>query len=160
MSVVKPAAVALAAVTLVMSLAALAEDVPAFTVDPAIASMTPEQKVHAREAAMKADGGALQKASKTMGADAVKEIDIALQNFTNFPALFTPDTQSIQSGALPVVWSDHDKFLAIFEQGKADLLALRAAAMGTDKAAYGAALKTVGGLCFECHQTYRQSDTN
>lgn len=154
MPLLKP--VAFAAAIALLSFPAFAEDAPVFTVDPAIAAMTADQKVAAREAAMKEDGGLLKAASRTSGAEAVKMIDKVLQNFTNFPALFADGATNDKSEALPIIWTEFDKFTALVDKGKAALLEMRTAATAGDQTAYMTALKSVGGVCGECHQTYRQ----
>lgn len=156
MPLVPVSALALAAAVTVMALSTLAAEVPVFAVDPAIAAMTPEQKVAAREAAMKEDGGLLRTVSKAGATpDAVASIDKVLQNFTNFPALFSDDTRDLKSFALPAVWEQFDDFTGILDEGKADLLSLRQAASAGDDAGFGDALKAVGNACGQCHQTYR-----
>jgi len=156
MSLAKPTALSAAAIAAVLTFAAFAEDAPVFTVDPSIASMTPEQKMAAREAAMKEDGKLLQAAIKAgPGKNAVAAMDKVLQNFTNFPAWFSADTKDVKSLALPVVWEQFDQFTAIFDKGKTALLAWRAAAAGSDPAAFKAAIGPVANVCGECHQTYR-----
>jgi len=159
MSFFKTNALSAIGIAALLTFAAVADDAPVFTVDPAIASMTPEQKVAAREAAMKEDGKLLQAAAKAgPGKDAVAAIDKVLQNFTNFPAWFSADTKDTKSLAQPVVWTQFDQFTAIFDKGKTALLAWRAAAApGGDPAAFKAAIGPVGGVCGECHQTYRAS---
>jgi cytochrome c556 len=158
MPLLRTAALSAAAIAAVMTFAALADDAPVFQVDPAIASMTPQQKVDAREAAMKEDGKLLQAAAKAgPGKDAVAAIDKVLQNFTNFPAWFSEDTKDIKSFALPVVWEQFDQFTPIFDKGKTALLAWRSAAAGKDSAAFKAAIGPVANVCGECHETYRAS---
>ena len=72
---------ALAGVALVaVAAVAIAQDV---VVDPAIATMTAEQKVEAREAAMKDNGAILKSAGGLTGADAEAAADKLIQHFTD-----------------------------------------------------------------------------
>lgn len=147
-------AVALAGLCLTSVAAiAVAQDI---VVDPAIATMTPDQKVAARQAAMKEDGGVLKGAGKLTGAEAEAAADTLIKNFTNFPAYFTADTKDVVgSEALPAVWDNLDAFNAIFTKALEGSKAMKVAATAGDAAAYGAAMKTIGGACGECHQLYR-----
>jgi cytochrome c556 len=149
------ATLSLAGCVALFACAVIADEAPVFTVDPAIATMTADQKVDARERAMKADGGALRAASRTIGPDAVKLIDTALQNFTNFPALFAGGATNGKSEADPQIWKEFDKFTALFDKGKADLLVARAAALAGDKAGLQKAIGAVSTVCSDCHNSYR-----
>lgn len=139
------------ALTAAISFTAIAQDV-----DPAIAALTPDQKVSARQAAMKEDGGILKNAGSLTGADAVAAADTLIKNFTNFPALFPEDTNGIAgTEAKPEIWANWDAFTAIFAKALEGSKAMKAAAEAGDAAAYGAAMKTIGGTCGECHQQFR-----
>lgn len=132
---------------------AIAQDV---VVDPAIATMTPEQKVAAREAGMKDNGAILKSAGGLTGAEAEAAADKLIQHFTDYPALFTADTNGVAgTEAKPEIWANLDAFNAIFAKALEGAKAMKAAATAGDAAAYGAALKTIGGTCGECHQQYR-----
>jgi cytochrome c556 len=124
-------------------------------VDPAIAAMTPEQLVEARQAAMKEDGGILRGAGSLTGAEATAAADVLIKNFTNFPAMFPENSIVGDSKALPVIWQEFDAFTAIFDKALQGAKDMKVAAAAGDAAAYGAALKVIGGTCGECHQTYR-----
>ncbi len=104
---------------------------------------------------MKDDGRALRAASKTTRPDAVKAIDIALQNFTNFPALFADSATNAQSTADPQIWKEFDKFTALIDKGKTALLAARAAASAGDAAGLKQAISQVSTVCSDCHNDYR-----
>ena len=150
----KKFAVALAGLAL-LSVAAVAV-AQEFVVDPAIATMTVDQKVAARQAAMKEDGGVLKGAGALTGPDAVAAAETLIQNFTNFPALFTEDTKdAVGSEAAPAIWTSWDAFNAIFAKALEGAKAMKVAAISEDAAGYGAALKTIGGACGECHQQFR-----
>jgi cytochrome c556 len=152
-SLSKPAILAAAGLMLLGSLAAFANTLPA--VDPSIATMTADQKVEARQKAMKEDGGILRQAAKATGDDAVKIATTVQQNFVNFPALFADGATNSKSSADPKIWQEFDKFADIFKAGQQDLDKMIVAAKAGDEAAYKDAFKSLGGRCFECHQTYR-----
>jgi cytochrome c556 len=124
-------------------------------VDPAIATMTPDQLVAARQAAMKENGGTLKQAGSLTGADAVAAADILIKNFTNLPAMFPEGSIVGESKALPAIWENKADFDGIFAKDLENAKALRAAAEAGDAAAYGDAIKAIGGSCGECHQKYR-----
>ena len=150
----KPAIFATATVMLLGSLSAFADDALP-TIDPAIATMTADQKVEARQKAMKEDGGVLRQAAKATGDDAVKAATTVLQNFVNFPALFADGATNAKSEADPKIWQEFDKFSDIFKAGQLDAANMIAAAKAGDQAAYQDAFKSLGQKCFQCHQTYR-----
>lgn len=142
--------------TLALGLVAgvVAQDV---TVDPAIAGMTPEQLVEARQAAMMQNGGIMRNLGSRTAAEASADADIMIQNFTNFPALFAEGSIVGDSRALPIIWEEKDAFDAIFETAKAAAMDIKAAAEAGDTAAIGAAAGVIGGLCGQCHGKYRAS---
>jgi cytochrome c556 len=146
---------AFAAIAALFSVAALADDAAPITVDPAIASMTSDQKVEARQKAMKEDGSVLRGAMKATGADAAEIATKVLQNFTNFPALFADGATNDKSEALPIIWQEFDKFTTIIDEGKLAATKMREAALGGDQGLYLDSFKALAATCSECHQTYR-----
>lgn len=155
MPVTAPAILALAAALSLHSAVALAQEALP-PVDPAISSMTPDQKVAARQKAMKADNRVLRDARNANGDAAVAAATEVLQNFVNFPALFDdPATNTTMSKASSDVWKDLDTFNGLFVQGRQQVAAMLAAAKSGDTAGYGAQLRALGQTCFECHQSYR-----
>ena len=135
------------------AVAVFADDLP--TVDPSIAGMSADQKVTAREAAMKQDGQILRNALKVGKPDQIKIATSVLQNMVNFPALFADHANNTISEADSRIWDDFDAFADIFRQGQLDAANMLAAARSGDQAAYQAAYKSLGQKCFECHQSYR-----
>lgn len=130
------------------------------TVDPKIASMSNDELVAARQQAMKDDGKALKAAlTGATGQDAVTAAQTLLQNFTNLPALFKEGSATDKSQALPIIWTEFDKFSAIFAGDAANAKLMLAAAQSGDTAGYTAAGKAIGASCGQCHQTYRQKDS-
>jgi cytochrome c556 len=155
MSPSKLAVLSLATLLSLGAFAALADDPPKIVVDPAIATMTVDQKVEARQHAMKEDGGLL-KGARTLSGDAAAEAATRIiQNFTNFPALFADGATNSKSEAEPLIWTEFDKFTAIFDKGRTAAEDMRAAALAGDNDKYLASFKTLAGVCGECHGTYR-----
>jgi cytochrome c556 len=149
-----PLFLALAA-TLAIGAAALAQDAPAVVVDPAIATMSNDQLVEARQAAMKQDGMALRGAANLAGDEAVAAATILLQNFTNLPDLFKEGSATDKSKAQPAVWENWDDFKGRFDADAAAAARMLAAAKSGDTAVYTAAVDELGQSCGACHQTYR-----
>ena len=157
MPITKLAPLSLAFVAVLGIAAVFAQDA---TVDPKIAGMTADQKVSARQAAMKADGKALKAAlTGATGQDAIDAAQTLVQNFTNFPALFADGATNDKSEALPIIWTEFDKFSAIFNDDAAQAKLMLAAAKSGDKAGYVAAGKAIAGSCDKCHATYREKDS-
>lgn len=125
--------------------------------DPAIADMSPEQLVELRQDTMKQNGGIMRGAGNLTGADAVAAAETLHQNFINFTAMFPEGSIVDDSKALPVIWEDKDSFDALFLQAAEFAAEMKAAAEAGDGAAFGAAAKQIGGLCGQCHETYRAS---
>ena len=155
MQIKKITAFALAGMlTAALAVGVLAQDI---TVDPAIASMTPEQVVDKRQELMKANGGVLKGAGALTGAEAVAAADTLITNFSNLTALFPEGSIVGDSRALPVIWTDHATFVGYFAKNVERATAMRAAAEAGDADAYGAAIKEIGGSCDACHQVNRGS---
>jgi cytochrome c556 len=55
-----------------------------------------------------------------------------------------------------VIWERNGDFQAIIAKAVATAAQMKAAAEASDAAAYTASIKTIGGLCGQCHQTSRQ----
>jgi cytochrome c556 len=147
---------ALASLTAILTLGALAvaQDT-AVVVDPAIATMTNEQLVEARQNAMRENGRTLRGAAGLTGADATAAATTLLKNFTNLPALFREGSITDKSGARPNIWENWEDFKSRFDKDAEAAAAMLAAATSGDAAAYGAALQEIGGSCNGCHETYR-----
>lgn len=144
--------IAAGAMLATFAVGAIAQDM---AVDPAIATMSADQVVAARKAAMKENGGTLKAAGTLTGAEASAAADVLIKNFTNFPALFPEGSIVGDSKALPVIWENKADFDGIFAKDLEAAKAMKAAAEADDADAYGAALKAIGGSCGECHQKYR-----
>ena len=149
----KLAAFALAAAVAAVATFAFAQDVAP---DPSLASLSPEEMVAKRQAVMKEDGGILKGAGALSGAEAVTAAEHLIQNFTNLSVLFPEGTLVGDTEALPVIWEKNADFQAIFATAIANATAMKAAAEAGDADAYMAAIKATGGVCGQCHQTYRK----
>jgi cytochrome c556 len=124
-------------------------------VDPAIATMTNEQLVDARQQAMEDNGRTLRGAQNATGEQAMAAATTLLQNFTNLPALFKEGSIVGDSKALPLIWENWDDFKARFDHDAEAAAKMLAAAQSGDTAAYGAAIQEIGQSCGACHMTYR-----
>lgn len=131
---------------------AVAQTLP--VVDPAIATMTDEQLVDARQKAME-DNGRAMRGAQQLGATSVEVATLLLQNFTNMPALFKEGTIIGTSKALPAVWENWDDFKARLDANVAASARMLAAAQANDAAAYTAAFQEIGQSCGSCHMQYR-----
>jgi cytochrome c556 len=149
----KLAAFALATAVAAVATFAFAQDV---TPDPSLASLSPEEMVAKRQAVMKEDGGILKGAGALSGAEAVTAAEHLIQNFTNLTVLFPEGSMVGDTGALPVIWEKNADFQAIFATAIASATSMKAAAEAGDAEAYMAAIKATGGVCGQCHQTYRK----
>jgi cytochrome c556 len=143
------------AITLTLSPMAFAQDTPAVVADPAIATMTNDELVAARQAAMEQNGKALRGAAQLTGDDAIAVATTLLQNFTNLPGLFKEGSVTDKSKALPAVWENWDDFKARFDADAASAQLMLAAAVAGDSAAYATAVDEIGHSCGGCHGTYR-----
>ncbi|MEQ1900142.1 MAG: cytochrome c [Devosia sp.] len=142
-------------VTVAITASAIAQTSPEIVVDPAIAAMTNDELVAARQNAMKQDGGILKGAGGLMGDEAVAAATTLQQNFTNFPALFREGSATADSKALPGVWQNWAIFEGIFAKARLASADMLTAALAGDDSGYQTAIKAIGATCGECHQTFR-----
>ena len=126
------------------------------TTDPALASLSPEQMVAKRQAIMKEDGGLLKGAGALSGAEAVATAEHLITNLSNLTVLFPEGSAVGDTEALPVIWEKNGDFQAILMKAVATATDMKAAAEAGDADAYMTAIKTIGGFCGECHQTFRK----
>jgi cytochrome c556 len=123
--------------------------------DPALAALTPEQMVTARQDIMKEDGGLLRSAGNLTGAEAVAAAEKLIQNYTNLTVLFPEGSLVGETKALPAIWENNEAFQAILAAGIEASTAMKTAAEAGDAAAYGAAMQALGATCGQCHQQFR-----
>ncbi|MEO6634919.1 MAG: cytochrome c [Devosia sp.] len=150
----KITAIASAIVVATLAAAAIAQS-PPVVVDPAIATMTNEQLVTARQEAMREDGKILREAGGLLGDDAIAAATHLLQNFTNFPALFREGSVTDKTAARPEIWQNWEAFTAIFAKGQQAATQMLQAAEAEDDDLYQSSVKELGGLCSTCHQQFR-----
>lgn len=151
------ASAAVAAVLGVAAFTAYAQDV-AFTPDPALQGLSAEDAVAKRQELMKLNGATMKAAGSLTGADAVKAAETLIADFSNLTVLFPEGSDAVPgSEARPEIWQNWDTFQGIFVQAVSAATAMKAAAEAGDAAAYGAAMKAVGGLCGQCHDQFRAS---
>ena len=143
------------ALALTLAAVAIAQDTPAVVVDPAIATMTNEQLVEARQAAMKQNGMTLRGAADLSGEQAVAAAASLLQNFTNLPDLFKEGSITDKSKAQPNIWENWEDFRTRFDNAAEAAKRMLAAAQSGDTAGYTGAIKEIGDSCGSCHMTYR-----
>lgn len=149
-----------AAVALALGAAAFAsyaQDVT-ITPDPALTGLSNEQAVEKRQQTMKLNGATLKAAGGLSGADAVKAAETLITDFSNLTVLWPEGSDQVPgSEALPVIWQNWDTFQGNLKQGVIFATQMKAAAEAGDAATYGAAVKSIGGLCGQCHQQFRAS---
>jgi cytochrome c556 len=126
--------------------------------DPALASLTDQQLVDARQTAMKENGKALRAAQALAGAEALTAATTLLQNFTNFPLLFREGSLTANSRALPLIWAPDSRFDEFIDEAKIAARVMRQAAESGDNAYYLAAVDAIGSACNECHSVYRSQE--
>ena len=143
------------ALALTAAAVAFAQDTPAVVVDPAIATMTNEQLVEARQAAMKQNGMSLRGAADLSGEPAIAVATTLLQNFSNLPELFKEGSITDKSKAQPNIWENWEDFRSRFDHDAEAATRMLAAAQSGDTAGYQAAIKEIGESCGNCHMTYR-----
>lgn len=72
------------------------------------------------------------------------------------PTLFPPGTETGGgTHALPPVWDDRPGFEKLAGDLKVEAGKLQQVAASGDKAAFAAQFKATGGVCGQCHRTYR-----
>ena len=134
----------------------IGQDMPDFMAgDTFVAPATPEEVLAMRKAVMKEDGGILKDAGGLTGEAAITAMQKLYINYAHIPALFPEGSIVGDSKALPAIWENWEAFVAITEKGKVAMLAGIDAATAGDAAAYGEAIKAIGGSCGECHANYR-----
>ena len=131
----------------------------------ALAAMTPQQQIEARQAGFKKIGGTFKALNDQLHSPAPDKAQIAalagqLKSLTPsiptwFPAGTGPEA-GVKTAAKPEIWQKNAEFKADAKalQGEVDKLA--AIAGGGDIAAITAQTKAVGARCGACHNDFRQ----
>ena len=109
-----------------------------------------------RQELMKEIGGTLRSAGGLSGDARVAAAQKLVDDFAMVGELFPEDSQTgANTEALPAIWTDQDGFMAAYAAAVTASANVLAAAQGSDDAAWGAALKQMGGTCGGCHTKYR-----
>lgn len=99
--------------------------------------------------------GAMAKGQVAFDAGQAKEAAAAVaQEAARIPSLFEAQETDPKSEALPVIWSEFDRFTAIADDLEAAATAAAGALNGPED--LGPALKAIGGQCSACHKAYRE----
>ena len=88
-------------------------------------------------------------------AAAKQAFETIVSDMTTFPTLFPEGSETGDTKAGPAIWSDRAGFEAM--AAKLKTAAETAATSATTLEQLQAAVQTVGGVCGECHQTYRNN---
>ena len=125
-----------------------------------------EAAVSTRQVTMKQEGPALKAILDYAGdkgtdqATAIAKAQELLALSDKLAALWPAGTSSKdmpgKSNAKPEIWTDMDKFQALYASQKSGEQKLLAAIQKGDKAAVQAAVTDVGKNCSSCHGTYRE----
>ncbi|HEV7434387.1 MAG TPA: cytochrome c [Pseudorhizobium sp.] len=126
------------------------------------AAFAQEEPQAVRQSQMKAIGqsmgalGAIAKGEKPYDASVVQtSLETISANAKAFPDQFPAGTETgMETEAAPAIWENPEDFREKSEKlaGVADTLL---AAMPTDQAGVGSAMKALGATCGDCHETYR-----
>ena len=99
--------------------------------------------------------GAMAKGQVAFDAGQAKEAAAAVaQEAARIPSLFEAQETDPKSEALPVIWSEFDRFTAIADDLEAAATVAASALNGPED--LGPALKAIGGQCSACHKAYRE----
>lgn len=99
--------------------------------------------------------GAMAKGQVAFDAGQAKEAAAAVaQEAARIPSLFEVQETDPKSEALPVIWSEFDRFTAIADDLEAAAIVAASALNGPED--LGPALKAIGGQCSACHKAYRE----
>lgn len=126
------------------------------------AALAQEEPQVVRQALMKGIGqsvgalGAIVKGEKPYDAAVVeKALATISTNIEAFPDQFPAGSETgHETEALAAVWEKPEEFRADAEKLGTEVAALMAA-MPADQAAVGAAMKRLGPICSNCHETFR-----
>lgn len=108
-----------------------------------------------RQELMKTNGGILRSAGGLAGDARTAAAQQLVDDFAELGELFPEDSQTGDTRALPAIWTDQAGFMAAYTTATAAAAAMLAAAQAGDDAAWGVALKDMGGACGNCHTKYR-----
>jgi cytochrome c556 len=116
--------------------------------------------IEARKAILKTFGAAVREPGLMLRGEAafdLAKVQATLKVFAEgapkLPALFPANSQTGDTKALPAIWTEQDKFNAIFTKLAADSTAAGAAIK--DEASFKTEMPKVLGNCGACHNAYR-----
>jgi len=140
-----------------ISAAAIAGLVTIALVAPALSQdmLHGDDAIAKRKELMKTNGMTLRSLNSATPEQAVPLAQTLVDDFAQLADLFPEDSQTGDTHALPVIWSDPDGFMAAYNNAATAAAALLAAAQSGDANAIGAAVKSMGAACGNCHTTYR-----
>ena len=127
----------------------------------ALAGSPADEAIAARQKAMEAVGGAMKPlaaiAKKQAPFDAAvvrKSAESIDANLKAAESLFPAGSEkgAAETWAKPTIWSDAAGFAAAMKVSREAAVAMAGA---KDEAAFGTAMKTLGGSCKGCHEAYR-----
>nr|CAD6611955.1 cytochrome C556 [Rhizobium sp. Khangiran2] len=100
--------------------------------------------------------GAIAKGEKPYDAAVVEQsLTVIGTNIQAFPDHFPAGTESgHETEALPAVWEKPEEFRASAKKLHAEAQA-QLASLPADQAAVGAAMRNLGAICSDCHETFR-----
>ena len=100
--------------------------------------------------------GAIAKGEKPYDAAVVQQsLTTISTNIQAFPDQFPPGTETgHETEALPAIWEKPEEFRADAEKLHTEAQALLAS-LPADQASVGAAMRTLGATCSDCHETFR-----
>lgn len=126
-----------------------------------VAQSTGEGMINYRKAVMSAQGGHMGAIARIVRGEVELTDQLAahaqaLNDLAHMiPDAFAEPGSDAETRALPLIWEDHDGFLAAAEALQTATAEFASAAESGDLAAAGAALGPVGQACQTCHETYR-----
>ncbi|MGB1390152.1 MAG: c-type cytochrome [Paracoccaceae bacterium] len=99
--------------------------------------------------------GAMAKGQVAFDAGQAREAAAAVaEEAARIPSLFEAQEADPKSEALPLIWTEFDRFTAIAHDLEA--AATAAASALNEPEDLGPALKAIGGQCSACHKAYRE----
>ena len=79
----------------------------------------------------------------------------AEQALERVPQMFPPRSDRGRTRALPVIWSEPERFKATYDAARARMDELVAAAAQDDRTRFGAAVGRMAAACGNCHAVFR-----
>jgi cytochrome c556 len=80
---------------------------------------------------------------------------VADQALRRLPNMFPPGSDQGDTKALPAIWSEPERFKAVYDAASAAMSSLVAAAAQSDRGSFGAAVGRMAAACGDCHAAFR-----